>query len=473
MLFAENKERICNRRVQELFFGSFMNNERRKKQLRIRFEDAWAHVWLPALVLLLASIWLWNSAVRDQLLILNLRVEKPGVVQLFVDDGSGFSEEKSIRKEIQESDNIQKLEFDLSPFETIVQLRVDPINNDGFVVIDRLVYRRPGQWRSLSLLQPEYPASNGIRWQWNARDAELGIYPNAGNSDPNFIVGGDFEPISSKSILLKRLGFHLSCGFLGALGGFLLGKWALNLLVGVWILLGFPWMVFRKAKSKYTVWIDRTSLKWGFVNPTSCFVAGVLVAVYFWFLIADSELITEVNSRFEPVLRFEVSKGEISKRVFAYVALEGLSKYRELGSENADLIEIGDTVSIHLGDVGVPIVGIRLDPMEQEGQFGFSNLRIEYPDGASYPISFDGWVGKGNATIVNQGEDYLDLESSGIDPYVASPKLKHFHKTARTLPVGIVTPLIVWFLVTFGLLLYNRLRTEDLTTEQIRDLQGM
>ena len=468
-------KRICHGREQELFFGSFMNYERRKKQLRIRIEDAWVHVWLPALVLLLASIWLWKSAVYDHLLLLNLKVENPGVVQLFVDDGSGFSEENSIRKEVMESDNTQKLEFDLTPFESIVQLRVDPINNDGFVMIDRLDYRRPGQWRSLSLLQPEYPASNGIRWQWNARDAELGIYPNAGNSDPNFIISGEFLPISAKSILLKRFALHLGCVFLGALGGFLLGKWILNFLVGLWIVLMIPWTVFRKAILNYTIWIDRTSLKWGFVNPTSCFVAGVLVAVYSWFLVADSQLVSGREARLTPVLKFEITNGIPSERVYGFIALEKgeISKYPMFTSEETSQVDATQTVSVFLKYGDLNIVGIRIDPMEKEGQIDLANLRIEYADGAIAPLSFESWVEKGDATIVVQGENFVSIRSSGIDPYITSPNLHSLHKTSSTLPVEIGSPLIVWFLVTFGLLLYNRLRTEDLTTEQIRDLQRM
>ena len=83
-----------------------------------------------------------------------------------------------------------------------------------------------------------------------------------------------------------------------------------------------------------------------------------------------------------------------------------------------------------------------------------------------------GWK-KGSARIVTQDDHSIKIESTGKAPYIVSPDYQIEHQLASTLPVKAVLPFVVGFFVFVGLLLFNRLQTESLTIEQLRDLQRL
>ena len=449
-----------------------MSNVRRKKQIAIRLEDMWAQVWIPGLLLFIISFRFWGLIGLDHELVLELTSEKPGVVQLFVNDGSGYSEANSIRYDIPKGGVATTLVFDLKPYSHVTQLRLDPINHDGSVIIDRMTYKRAGEWLSRSLLEPEYPNANGIRWQWNAKKSELGVYPTSGNQDPYFLIDADFQALGHATLIGKRAGLHVGALGMGLLLGFLFRRWSLRLWVRVWIPSGLPFQWLKLGSQKYQVWVDRFSVRYGMVNPTSCVVAGMIVAVYAWFLFGESELLEKRHERMSPELQFEIQSGE-THRIFAYVALVGESKYREFSTVDGQQLRAGERVRVPLTGFKTVIRGIRIDPMESAGCISIADLRITYADGYTISLPCDAWNAKGNATILHQDAHVIEIRSSGEDPYVVSPDLSIQHELPPTLPASIAVPMVVLFFVTIALLLYNRLQTEGLSVEQIRNLQRM
>ncbi|SHH33969.1 hypothetical protein [Tepidibacter thalassicus] len=72
--------------------------------------------------------------------LINQSINRAYNMQVFADDGSGFCEEKSIVKEMDLDKNSSvKFEFDISSFKSIKSLRVDPINTNCVVYINKIV----------------------------------------------------------------------------------------------------------------------------------------------------------------------------------------------------------------------------------------------------------------------------------------------------------------------------------------------
>jgi len=59
--------------------------------------------------------------------------------QLFIDQGNGISEESSIRLPVVGNDEVQTFTFDISKYENIANLRLDPLNDSCVIEIERLV----------------------------------------------------------------------------------------------------------------------------------------------------------------------------------------------------------------------------------------------------------------------------------------------------------------------------------------------
>jgi len=447
-------------------------NERRKKQIQIWLEDVRVYLWLPTLLVFLLSFLLWNSAGLHHELKVRLSAEKPGTVQLFIDDGSGFSESNSLLFEIPTSKVSNKFTFDLDAYPNIVQLRLDPINNDGFVILSKLDYKRKGEWLHRSLLKPEYVISNGVRFQWNAKQRELGIYPEKGNMDPSFLLEADWGRFSDRTILSKRLAMHGFALLLGLLLGLLFQKQIVRLLIPLWIWLGIPWILIKKARNAYRNWVDRESVKWRLVNPTSCVVAGGLIAVWAWFAWQDTSLFTQTTERMAPKLVFEIKQGR-AVGSYAFFNLPEIKKYPDFHSLNKGPIESMESVVIPFSYFNAKITGIRIDPMDEKGEIELSNLRILLPGNVPQMLSFEGWRAKGSASIDSNTGTSILLFSNGDDPNIVSPNLDIRLNPPKTFPVRFGFPLVIFFFVTTGLLLYNHLQTEDLSEEQIRNLQQM
>lgn len=452
-----------------------MKNDRKERQVQILLEDAWVFLWVPALLLLVLTVWIWNVSFRPHELVAKLEVQQPGIAQLFVDSGKGFSEAESVKQQIEVANLTTSFRVDLSQFEQVRQFRFDPINNDGLVLLKEFKYKRSGEWLSRSLLEPEYEVANGIRWQWNAKNAWLEIYPSAGNMDPHFIVDGSFEPMSDGALLRKRIFLHLGALLAGCLLGFVLRRQVLSLFVRVWFIAVLPWKGLKILSQKYTGWVDEFSIRWGLVNPTSCVVAGIIVSAISWLSVKDGPLMVDAEKRAEALLKMETS-GDVSDRSYTYISYEGKKHptlYSNIDLRNESLTGKWFEVIFRLSDPKGNIVGIRLDPLEKAGVVTLKHLRLEYPDGYVLPISLTGWTAKGNASIEAESAESVTVRSDGIDPYIASSKPGLEHRLPNSLPPRVMFPIVVFFFVTVGLLLYNRLQTEDLSIEQLRNLQRM
>lgn len=448
----------------------FMSIERRKKLTRIRLEDAWVALWLPCLLMLVLSWGIWQRSATSHVLEVKLWAERPGVVQLFVDEGNGFSEQRSIRKTLEKAEQIVPLRFDLSGFASILNLRLDPMDHDGYVVLHALDYHQPGNWRGRSLLLPEYRIANSVRWQWNAAKRELAVYPAQGNMDPHFHLEGDFGTLSDAKILGKQWGQHLGMALTGLLVGWLLRNAIVASLVKLWMACTGAIDGLRRLRQAYTRWVDRISLRWQLVNPTSCVIAGLLLALYAYWLFADSALFNDREQRFAPELQFE-RMGELSSRPYAYLRTGDSQRYQQFMAHPPQGGAADETVRIALTGVNDPIRVVRIDPLEGQGTVELRNLRLVYADGKEFQLSWEGWTARGDAQIERADAELIVIRSGGADPYVVSPVVELAHRQRLTLPVRWVLPLVVFLSATAGLLLYNRLCTEDLTEEQIRNLQ--
>lgn len=447
-----------------------MSIDRRKKLTRIRLEDAWVALWLPCLLMLAASWGIWQRTATLHGLDVELWAERPGVVQLFVDEGEGFSEARSIRQTLSEAEQLTTLRFDLSDFGPVVNLRLDPMDHDGYVVLHGLDYHQRGNWRARSLLLPEYRTANSVRWQWNAARRELAVYPAQGNMDPHFLLEGDFSALSASTVALKQWGQHVGFAVAGLVLGWLLRHSIVAGLVNLWL----AWMGLieglRRLQQAYTRWVDRLSLRWQLVNPTSCVIAALLVAGYSYWLFADSALFNEREQRLAPELQFEQVERPASS-VYAYLVMGDSNGYEQFVSNLPDGTEAAGTVRFPLQRVQLPIRVLRIDPLEKAGRVELRHLRLVHADGTVQRLSWDGWTARGNAQIEHADGESIVIRSDGADPYVVSPVMELSYRSRLTLPVRWGLPLIVFMAMTVGLLLYNRLCTEDLSVEQIRNLQ--
>jgi len=72
-------------------------------------------------------------------LIQRLDIKVINEIQLFIDQGNGISEESSIRLPVAGNDEVQTFTFDISSYENIANLRLDPLNDSCVIEIEKLV----------------------------------------------------------------------------------------------------------------------------------------------------------------------------------------------------------------------------------------------------------------------------------------------------------------------------------------------
>jgi 2-polyprenyl-3-methyl-5-hydroxy-6-metoxy-1,4-benzoquinol methylase len=67
------------------------------------------------------------------------RVYNKKFIQLFIDKGNGMSEVSSIKLAVAQNTNFQEFTFDLTDYESIINLRLDPLNDRCVVEIEKLL----------------------------------------------------------------------------------------------------------------------------------------------------------------------------------------------------------------------------------------------------------------------------------------------------------------------------------------------
>jgi hypothetical protein len=401
---------------------------------------------------------------------MKIKLEKPGIAQVFVDTGEGFSQEQSLSLSVTDSKVDQTLEFDLTPFVDIRAIRIDPSNNDGIIEISKLEFKQSGHWFSQSILKPEYAQSNDIRTDWKAGRHRLFIYPTKGTNDPYFLTELDLGELSQGSNVGKRIGFHL----LVLIGG-LLFAWITS---QIWIsglvhLINFVRLLFVSIRwliEQYTFWIDRFSMKWEMVNPTSCAVASVIITALITYLSWDSPLFKNRSERLGTKAVYELAEGSSHSVNFFYSTDKGLA--------------VDQSRFVHFDPDGMPfevrilfpkiteiVTRLRIDPLESEGKVTLRNLHFVTYSGMEIPINMSRWSANKVSKILNEGEHFMTVESSGEDPYVVSPEMQVDLRTPATVPVFIGFPIVMWFFITLAFLTYNRILTEGLSVQKIRMLQ--
>src|SRR5690606_27913356 len=264
-----------------------------------------------------------------------------------------------------------------------------------------------------------------------------------------FHLEGDFGVLSDAKILAKQWGQHLALALAGLLLGWLLRNAIVASLVKLWIACTGTIDGLRRLRQAYTRWVDRFSIRWQLVNPTSCVIAGLLLALYSYWLFADSALFNAREQRFAPELQFE-REGELSSRPYAYLRTGDSQNYQSFVAHALQGGAADETVRIALPGVNDPIRVVRIDPLEGPGTVKLRNLRLVYADGKEFQLSWEDWRARGDAQIERADAELIEIRSGGADPYVVSPVVELAHRQRLTLPVRWVLPLVVFLSATAG-----------------------
>ena len=450
-----------------------MRTNRTIKQIQFWVEDSRAYLWVPALICLALSFLIWNSWALPKTLALKIRLEKPGVVQVFVDDGNGYSEEHSLKVPVtgKQVGKANLLRFDLTDYPEIASIRIDPTNNDGAVQISKIEFKNTGRWMSESVLKPEYQYFSQIRFDWKANKNRLDIYPDQGANDPCFFLDNhDFSSVDRLHLIGKQAGFHFLVLLVSAFVALLTARLWIQLLVYI---INFGRLLFISVRwviEQYTFQVDRFSMKWHLVNPTSCAVAGLAIAALATYLNLDSPLFKQRHERRGSEVVFEVTGGSAHSVHVFYGTHEGYAKERS----HFLLFDPGKLpfeVRVPIAEVHDEVVRIRIDPFEHEGDATLANLRIINYAGTEIPINMSGWSPNKTAEVVASGDDFMRIVASGDDPYVVSPELAIDLSTPSSVPVYVAFPIILWLFSTLAFLIYNRIVTEGMSMQKIRMLQ--
>ena len=450
-----------------------MRTNRTIKQIQFWVEDSRAYLWVPALICLALSFLIWNSWALPKTLALKIKLEKPGVVQVFIDDGSGYTEEHSIKVSVRDNQvgKVHLLRFVLTDYPEIVSIRIDPTNNDGALQISKIEFKNTGRWMSESVLKPEYQYFNQIRFDWKANKSRLDIYPDQGANDPCFILDNqDFNSVDRFHLAGKQVGFHFLVLLVSAFVALLTARFWIQSLVYI---INFGRLLFvsiRWVIEQYTFQVDRFSMKWHLVNPTSCAVAGLAIAALATYLNLDSPLFKDRHERRGSEVIFTVTGGSAHSVHVFYRTREGYSKDRSRFL-HFDPDKLPFEVGVPLPEVHDEIVRIRIDPFEHEGDVTLANLRIVNYAGTEIPIDMSGWSPSKTAEVVDSGDDFMRIVASGDDPFVVSPELAIDLRPPFSIPVYVAFPVVLWFFSTLAFLIYNRMVTEGMSMQKIRMLQ--
>lgn len=468
----EKKLHSDRRLIDYMVLVNFMKVNRSIKQIEFWVEDTRAYLWIPALACLLLSLYYWSSFAVQTKLDLQLSVEKPGMVQVFVDSGSGYSQEHSITRLVSDAGVEKHFSFNLEQYPIIKSFRVDPIDNNGWVQLSQLAYKKRGDWLSESILRADFVQTNAVRLQWNAKTQVLGIYPLEGSNDPHFTTEYEFKPYSEGELLAKRIVFHLAVIVVSVLICWITSRVWIVGIVHLIAICCLPFIGFQWLMEHYTVWIDRFSLRWGMVNFTSCIVGGLVVAIVVTYFNKDSSLMQGRNDRLGWDVMFEITGGESDSVHFFYSCESGIqleqSKYVEIESSSTPF-----SVKIHMDELQEPITRMRLDPMDGVGSVKIQNLRIQTYSGTIIEIDMSGWRPNSSLELKEEGKLLWVIDSIDEDPFLVSPDMLVDVRATPTFPVLQVFPFFVWLLTTIGLLIYNRLLTEGMSDNEIQNLQRM
>ena len=448
-----------------------MRTNRTTKQIQFWVEDSRAYLWVPALLCLAIAFLIWDNIIAPKTLSITLQLEKQGTLQVFVDEGSGYSEEHSMAAAILDADRDETLKFDLTDYPKIASIRIDPSNNDGIIQISGIEFKNNGRWLEESILSPEYGQSHEVRFDRKAKQHRLFIYPDPGSIDPYFVISNhNFNSIERGKLIWRGILFHLFAVLVGIIIGALTAKiWILTqvylLNAGRLVFVSIRWIV-----EQYVFWVDRFSMKWSLVNPTSCAVAGLIFAALATYLNLNNPLFKNRAERRGSEVVFEITGGATHSSHVFYRTEQGYS------SERSRFIHFEPESLPYEAHIPIPeihddIIRLRVDPLEREGEVTIRNLRLLNYAGTEVPVNMDGWSSSKTAKIVASGKRFMTIVASGNDPYVVSPEIRIDMSAPFSIPVYIAFPVVIWFFTTLALLIYNRIVTEGLSFQKIRMLQ--
>ena len=448
-----------------------MRTNRINKQIQFWVEDSRAHLWVPALLCLALSFWIWDSYAIPKTLAITLQLEQPGTVQVFVDEGSGHTEARSMSQVITDTGKDRRLEFNLTDYPKIASIRIDPSDNDGIIQISGIEFKNNGRWFKESISGLEHGESHEIRFDRKAKQHRLFIYPDQGSVDPYFVISNhNFNSVEPGKLVWKRILFHLFALLIGVAIGAITAKIWITVLVqlvnaGRLVFVSLRWIV-----EQYVFWIDRFSMKWSLVNPTSCAAAGLIFAALATYLNLDTPLFKDRSLRRGSEVVFEVSRGETHSTHVFYRTEQGYATERS-HFVHFEPEKLPYEVRIPIQEVRDDIIRLRVDPLEREGEVTIRNLRLVNYAGTEYPVDMDGWSPNKTAKIAASGKRFMTVTASGNDPYVVSPEMRIDMSAPFSIPIYAAFPFVIWFFTTLALLISNRIATEGLSFQKIRMLQ--
>ena len=146
-----------------------------------------AHYWLPGAVLLLLSIWVFLRLWTDNSLHVTYVQSVNGGFQVFYDLGTGHNENDSFRYRAPAAQTRNSLNIPI-PLDQVRSLRIDPVDNDGKVVLYDISAKHRGNFFRKSLVREQYPLVNGIRSMSVTARKNLAIRPVRAYPDAHFVI---------------------------------------------------------------------------------------------------------------------------------------------------------------------------------------------------------------------------------------------------------------------------------------------
>ena len=195
-----------------------------------------AHYWLPGAILILVSTWVFSRLWEDNTLKLTYAQSMGEGVQVFWENGQGFSEENSFsyKGSLFRTRNSLSVPID---FDHVRFLRIDPVGNSRKVIFYSIGAKRRGNFFPDSLIRESYPFTNGIQSLTVSPKGNLIVEPVRDYADPYFLMM-KFPPRPAVSTLWIKLGLFLlplwiglvlsmryACGFWRSVAYFLADSW--------------------------------------------------------------------------------------------------------------------------------------------------------------------------------------------------------------------------------------------------------
>jgi len=112
--------------------------------------------------------------VMSRLPLKNLIQTNDAFIQLFIDQGDGFSEENSIKLSVEQNAKSQEFIFDLTDKENLKALRIDPLNDNCVVAIESLhVKTKEGEIDLLPLIQTNALIHHDKSYFFTTEDSQI------------------------------------------------------------------------------------------------------------------------------------------------------------------------------------------------------------------------------------------------------------------------------------------------------------